>query len=97
MDNILENDPQNGTALEQAIKEAVDDETFRKVKRMSYSGNSAGEVSLLGQIFGLAFDKCISYLPTIHLANNLFDKIFDNIQGLDCGMHIIIFGSKCLN
>lgn len=46
LDNILETDPQNGTALEQAIKEAVDDETFRKVKRMSYSGGSAGEVSV---------------------------------------------------
>lgn len=51
MDNILENDAKNGqnigTALEQAIKEAVDDETFRKVKRMSYSGNTATEVSIL--------------------------------------------------
>lgn len=51
MDNILENDEKNGenlgTALEQALKEAVDDETFRKVKRMSYSSNAAEEVSLL--------------------------------------------------
>lgn len=28
-----------------ALKEAVDDETFRKVKRMSYSNNAAEEVS----------------------------------------------------
>lgn len=51
LDNILENDEKNGenlgTALEQALKEAVDDETFRKVKRMSYSSNAAEEVSLL--------------------------------------------------
>lgn len=45
LDNILENDPANSTALEQAIKEATDDATFQKVKRMSYSGNAAGEVS----------------------------------------------------
>lgn len=32
------------TALEQALKEAVDDDTYRKVKRMSYSGNAASEV-----------------------------------------------------
>lgn len=32
------------TALEQALKEAEDDVTFRKVKRMSYSSNAAGEV-----------------------------------------------------
>lgn len=31
-------------ALEQAMKEATDDETFRKVKRMSYSGHTADEV-----------------------------------------------------
>lgn len=41
----MENDPANSTALEQAIKEATDDATFQKVKRMSYSGNAAGEVS----------------------------------------------------
>lgn len=50
LDNIFENDKKNGenlgTALEQAIKEATDDETFRKVKRMSYSGSGAEEVSI---------------------------------------------------
>lgn len=50
MDNILESDTENGknlgTALQQALKEAVDDETFRKVKRMSYSSNAADEVSI---------------------------------------------------
>lgn len=49
LDNILENDEKNGqnlgTALEQALKEAVDDKTFQKVKRMSYSSNAADEVS----------------------------------------------------
>lgn len=48
MDNILENDPANSTALEQAIREATDDVTFQRVKRMSYSGgaaNPATEVS----------------------------------------------------
>lgn len=41
------NDPKNKnleSALEMALKEAVDDETFRKVKRMSYSNNAADEV-----------------------------------------------------
>lgn len=32
------------SALERAIQEATDDTTFRKVKRMSYSGNAADEV-----------------------------------------------------
>uniref|UniRef100_A0AAG5DDY5 Uncharacterized protein n=1 Tax=Anopheles atroparvus TaxID=41427 RepID=A0AAG5DDY5_ANOAO len=32
-------------ALEQALKEAVDDDTYRKVKRMSYSSNAAGEIA----------------------------------------------------
>lgn len=48
LDNILENDPANSTALEQAIREATDDVTFQRVKRMSYSGgaaNPATEVS----------------------------------------------------
>lgn len=49
LDNIFENDERNGenlgTALEQALKEATDDETFRKVKRMSYSSSAAEEVS----------------------------------------------------
>lgn len=51
LDNILESDEKNGenigTALEQALKEATDDETFRKVKRMSYSSSAAEEVSTL--------------------------------------------------
>lgn len=51
LDNILENDGEDdknmGPALEQALKEAVDNETFRKVKRMSYSGHAADEVSAL--------------------------------------------------
>ncbi|XP_059618202.1 uncharacterized protein LOC132262798 isoform X2 [Phlebotomus argentipes] len=33
-----------GTVLERALKEAVDDDTFRKVKRMSYSSNAADEL-----------------------------------------------------
>lgn len=41
--NISEN---NETALEQALKEASNDETFRKVKRMSYSCNAADDVRL---------------------------------------------------
>lgn len=36
-----------GTVLERALKEAVDDDTFRKVKRMSYSSNAADEVTSL--------------------------------------------------
>ncbi|XP_037038061.1 uncharacterized protein LOC119075657 [Bradysia coprophila] len=42
------NDPKNKnleSALEMALKEAVDDETFRKVKRMSYSNNAAEEIT----------------------------------------------------
>lgn len=63
----MENDPKNsnlGTVLEEAIKEATDDETFRKVKRMSYSANAAEEVSIFcANIFILennAFDKVLS-------------------------------------
>ncbi|XP_058450007.1 uncharacterized protein LOC131429711 [Malaya genurostris] len=44
----LENDPKArdlGTALEQALKEAVDDDTYRKVKRMSYSSNAASGIA----------------------------------------------------
>ncbi|XP_053696255.1 uncharacterized protein LOC128743661 [Sabethes cyaneus] len=44
----LENDPKARgleTALEQALKEAVDDDTYRKVKRMSYSSNAANEIA----------------------------------------------------
>ncbi|XP_052866240.1 uncharacterized protein LOC128272465 [Anopheles cruzii] len=37
-------------ALEQALKEAVDDDTYRKVKRMSYSSNAAGEIA--DRLFG---------------------------------------------
>lgn len=33
------------TAVEQALREAADDETFRKVKRMSYSSNAVGELT----------------------------------------------------
>uniref|UniRef100_A0A182MF59 Uncharacterized protein n=1 Tax=Anopheles culicifacies TaxID=139723 RepID=A0A182MF59_9DIPT len=44
----MENDPKARNlenALEQALKEAVDDDTYRKVKRMSYSSNAAGEIA----------------------------------------------------
>lgn len=34
------------SVLEQALKEAAEDETFRKVKRMSYSGGATDDVSL---------------------------------------------------
>nr|XP_029714610.1 uncharacterized protein LOC109621307 [Aedes albopictus]XP_029714611.1 uncharacterized protein LOC109621307 [Aedes albopictus] len=40
------------TALEQALKEAVDDDTYRKVKRMSYSSNAASEIA--ERLFGLS-------------------------------------------
>lgn len=66
MDNILENDGQNAAALEQAIKEAVDDETFRKVtKRMSYSGGTAEEVSTLTN------NSQIIWKPGIYLKKQL--------------------------
>lgn len=68
MDNILENDTENGknlgTALQQALKEAVDDETFRKVKRMSYSSNAADEVSIL-KCINNAF--ALGYVPNVVL------------------------------
>ncbi|XP_055857470.1 uncharacterized protein LOC129920237 [Episyrphus balteatus] len=42
------------TVLEQAIKEATDDVTFKKVKRMSYSNNAVGELTQrLAQAAGL--------------------------------------------
>lgn len=34
-----------GGTLERALREALDDDTFRKVKRMSYSSNAAKGVS----------------------------------------------------
>ncbi|XP_037885994.1 uncharacterized protein LOC119635306 isoform X2 [Glossina fuscipes] len=41
-------------ALEQALKEAEDDATFKKVKRMSYSSNAAGELTQrLAKLTGL--------------------------------------------
>ncbi|KFB49214.1 AGAP009795-PA-like protein [Anopheles sinensis] len=49
----LENDPKARNlenALEQALKEAVDDDTYRKVKRMSYSSNAASEIG--DRLFG---------------------------------------------
>lgn len=49
-----------GIALEQALKEAVDDETFRKVKRMSYSGNAAEEVSEISNT--IFFARKLSFL-----------------------------------
>ncbi|XP_037960440.1 uncharacterized protein LOC119689640 [Teleopsis dalmanni] len=43
------------TVLEQALKEAEDDVTFKKVKRMSYSSNAAGELTQrLAKIAGLS-------------------------------------------
>lgn len=66
MDNIIENDSKSGgnnlmgIALEQALKEAVDDETFRKVKRMSYSGNAAEEVSEISNT--IFFARKLSFL-----------------------------------
>lgn len=53
------NDPKNKnleSALEMALKEAVDDETFRKVKRMSYSNNAAEEVRHAKILFTFFFD-----------------------------------------
>ncbi|XP_039436715.1 uncharacterized protein LOC120418405 [Culex pipiens pallens] len=50
----LENDPKARnleTALEQALKEAVDDDTYRTVKRMSYSSNAASEIA--ERLFGI--------------------------------------------
>lgn len=35
-----------GGTLERALREALDDDTFRKVKRMSYSSNAAKGVSI---------------------------------------------------
>lgn len=43
-------------ALEQAMKEATADETFRKVKRMSYSGHTADEVRAQGR-FSVVIDN----------------------------------------
>jgi len=40
-----ERDAQMDNALERALAQAENDATFKKVKRMSYSSNAAGEVS----------------------------------------------------
>ncbi|XP_053677770.1 uncharacterized protein LOC128727848 [Anopheles nili] len=60
----LENDPKARNlenALEQALKEAVDDDTYRKVKRMSYSSNAAGEIS--ERLFGHGSGASAQGLP----------------------------------
>lgn len=57
------NDPKNKnleSALEMALKEAVDDETFRKVKRMSYSNNAADEVRHTWKDFIRLFSMALS-------------------------------------
>ena len=43
--------PEMDSVLEQALKEAEDDVTFKKVKRMSYSSNAAGEVSKCKRLY----------------------------------------------
>ncbi|XP_075149482.1 uncharacterized protein LOC142223482 [Haematobia irritans] len=46
--------PEMDSVLEQALKEAEDDVTFKKVKRMSYSSNAAGELTQrLAKLAGL--------------------------------------------
>lgn len=56
-----------------ALKEAVDDETFRKVKRMSYSNNAAEEVSHAKILFTFfdGFVKQISCLIILNLQSAL--------------------------
>lgn len=49
-ENLIKNEARNKhleSALQQALKEAADDQTFRKVKRLSYSANDTDEVSAL--------------------------------------------------
>lgn len=45
------------SALERALAQAESDVTFKKVKRMSYSSNAAGEVSveLTGELYSLLY------------------------------------------
>ena len=50
-------------SLEQALKEAVDDATLRKIKRVSYSANAATEVMNL-LIFNCSDNNCIKLLLT---------------------------------
>ncbi|KNC30445.1 hypothetical protein FF38_07449 [Lucilia cuprina] len=46
--------PEMDSVLEQALKEAEEDVTFKKVKRMSYSSNAAGELTQrLAKLAGL--------------------------------------------
>lgn len=79
LDNILENDSTNSTALEQAINEATDDATFQKVKRLSYLGGAAGDVSALTKyqhilenmlLMTNEFHLC-PFHQAIHLINSL--------------------------
>lgn len=49
-ENLIKDEARNKhleSALQQALKEAADDQTFRKVKRLSYSANDTDEVSAL--------------------------------------------------
>ncbi|XP_043068627.1 uncharacterized protein [Drosophila bipectinata] len=51
---LNERDAQMDTALERALAQAENDATFKKVKRMSYSSNAAGELTeRLARIAGL--------------------------------------------
>lgn len=45
-EGLNERDAQMDNALERALAQAENDATFKKVKRMSYSSNAAGEVRI---------------------------------------------------
>lgn len=59
------------TTLEQALKEAVDNETYRKVKRMSYSGNAANEV-----IRNISHIHIFNFFFSLFSGCELFSSIF---------------------
>lgn len=44
-----------GGTLERALREALDDDTFRKVKRMSYSSNAAKGVSIQNRFWKMPY------------------------------------------
>lgn len=59
-ENLIKDEARNKhleSALQQALKEATDDQTFRKVKRLSYSANDTGEVSALTTSFSFLNDS----------------------------------------
>lgn len=75
-----ERDAQMDNALERALAQAENDATFRKVKRMSYSSNAAGEVrNILHRCQYFADYQISLELIYKYFINTLFHSYFIHI------------------